>query len=212
MGQEAVCTVRFGDEVSEGKLLLEQDFLYFRGAFRLKVPFRDMQALTANGSALKFRFQGKQAICELGKLAAKWADRIQNPPSRLDKLGVKPVTRVRLIGKASSDFLKELKSKQIQVTGETPDLTFFFVETKEDLAGVQEDWAPVWIVYPKGIAEPSQNDVLETGRAAGLVDVKVCAFSDRQSALKFTKRKPVAVKVAAATRSGSRVTRGKGKG
>jgi len=43
----------------------------------------------------------------------------------------------------------------------------------------------LWIVYPKGRQEIKELQVLEAGRAAGLVDVKVVSFSATHTALKF---------------------------
>jgi hypothetical protein len=43
----------------------------------------------------------------------------------------------------------------------------------------------LWIVYPKGKKEITENDVLSTGRKSGLKDVKVVGFSPTHTALKF---------------------------
>jgi hypothetical protein len=43
----------------------------------------------------------------------------------------------------------------------------------------------LWIVYPKGQKEITENDVLTAGRKSGLKDVKVVGFSPTQTALKF---------------------------
>jgi hypothetical protein len=43
----------------------------------------------------------------------------------------------------------------------------------------------LWIVYPKGVKEIREVEVIEAGRAAGLKDIKVCAFSATHTGLKF---------------------------
>jgi hypothetical protein len=43
----------------------------------------------------------------------------------------------------------------------------------------------VWLIRPKGSAEITERAVMAAGKAAGLVDVKVVAFSMTHSALKF---------------------------
>jgi hypothetical protein len=43
----------------------------------------------------------------------------------------------------------------------------------------------LWIVYPKGQKQITENDVLASGRKAGLKDVKVVGFSANYTALKF---------------------------
>jgi hypothetical protein len=43
----------------------------------------------------------------------------------------------------------------------------------------------VWVVWPKGRKELREDDVRAAGGPAGLVDVKVMAFSDTLSGLKM---------------------------
>jgi hypothetical protein len=45
--------------------------------------------------------------------------------------------------------------------------------------------AALWIVYPKGRKDITENDVLAAWRKAGLKDVKVVGFSTTHTALKF---------------------------
>ena len=45
--------------------------------------------------------------------------------------------------------------------------------------------AALWIVYPKGQKQITENDVLGAGRKIGLKDVKVVGFSSTRTALKF---------------------------
>jgi hypothetical protein len=48
MGQEARCTVRFGDQIAKGKALLETDNLIFRSeSLRLKITFKEMRSVEA---------------------------------------------------------------------------------------------------------------------------------------------------------------------
>ena len=43
----------------------------------------------------------------------------------------------------------------------------------------------LWIVYPKGVPEIREMDVLLAGREAGLKDTKVASFSATHTALRF---------------------------
>src|SRR5579863_8840915 len=104
MGREAQCRVDYGQESSRGKALLETSEVLFRGAFSLKIPFREIRALDAADGRLRIQFSGGSAVFHLGDSAEKWAARIRNPPSRLDKLGVKAGTKVRLIGPQDHEF------------------------------------------------------------------------------------------------------------
>jgi len=189
VGQEKQCRVDFGAESSRGKALLETAEVLFRGAFRLKIPFRTILALHAADGKLTIRFPEGSAVFHLGDAAEKWAARIKNPPSRLDKLGVKAGMKVRLIGRQDEDFRRELSSRGAVVTRSTAELVFLTAAIKTDLdALAQLATERVWVIYPKGIQAVRESDVRAAGLAAGLVDVKVCGFSATHTALKFTPR------------------------
>ena len=190
MGQELKCRVDFGAQSSEGKALLETSEIIFRGSFRLKIPFQSIQALQASDGKLQVKYPDGLAVFHVGKAAGKWAEKIRNPPSRLDKLGVKPGSRVHLIGRHDGDFRRELSERGAVTSAKNPDLAFLSVQEKEqlvELAYVTE--IPVWIIYPKGVEKITEGDVIAAGRAAGLVDIKVCAFSATHTALKFKRRR-----------------------
>jgi hypothetical protein len=190
MGQEIKCRVDFCGESSEGKALLETSELIFRGAFRLKIPFQAITALEASKGQLSVQYPDGLAVFHIGKSAEKWAEKIRNPPSRLDKLGVKPGTRVHLVGRHDDDFRRELIARGAISSAKKPDLVFLSVREKEqlvELAYLAE--TPVWIIYPKGVKTITEGDVIAAGRAAGFVDIKVCGFSATHTALKFKPRR-----------------------
>jgi hypothetical protein len=189
MGQEIKCRVDYGTESSTGKALLETSELIFRGDFRLKIPFRSITAMEAAAGKLTVGFDEGPAIFHLGEAAAKWAEKIRNPPGRLDKLGVKPGMKVQLLGRHDDDFRRELADRGAAITRSKPDLVFLAIAKKDDLVELAylAD-APVWIIYPKGVDRVTQGDVITAGRAAGLVDTKVCAFSPAHTALHFKPR------------------------
>ncbi|HET9804919.1 MAG TPA: hypothetical protein VFP96_16890, partial [Candidatus Acidoferrum sp.] len=59
------------------------------------------------------------------------------------------------------------------------------LERAKNIAKVMRGAVALWIVYPKGRKEITENDVLRLGRAAGLKDIKVVGFSATHTALKF---------------------------
>jgi hypothetical protein len=113
MGQEARCSVRIGDRLSEGKALLETDELVFRGddGLRLKIPFKEMKSIEAPDGELRVETPDGRAVFELGVQAEKWAQKILNPPSLLDKLGVKAGMRVLVLGVEDEGFLSDLRER-----------------------------------------------------------------------------------------------------
>jgi hypothetical protein len=197
VGSEAVCSVRYAGQVSEGKALLETTELLFRGAeFRLRIPFRDIASLADSDSQLCVSFDGKTAVFQLGKDAANWAEKIRNPRGLLDKLGVKAGASVAVLGVEDGEFIEQLRSRTSAVeSGATPpelDFVFYEADRLEDLArlpglvpSLKRNGA-VWVVSPKGKgALVKDTDVMAAAREAGLVDTKVVSFSDTHTALKL---------------------------
>lgn len=195
MGLEAVCTVRYKRQTSEGKALLETSELIFRGEFRLRIAFSDIKSCEAKRGDLIVRFGREVATFELGKQAEKWALKIRYPKGRLDKLGVKADSRVCVLGVGDERFLDDLRQRSGAVTvgrrRKGADILFFGASTQVELrrlpplvATIKRDGA-IWVVYPKGRREITEAQVMAAGKAAGLVDTKIVSFSDTHSALKL---------------------------
>lgn len=169
--------------------MLETNEIIFRGDFRLKIAYRDIQKLNAKDGKLTVVAPEGTAVFHLGDAAFKWASRILHPPSRLDKLGLKPGQKVRLIGRLDDDFLHEVDQRGALIVRSGADLEFLAAESPSDLRKLTKIDGPVWVVYPKGIKSITENDVRTAGLKAGLVDIKVASFSPTHTALKFTQRR-----------------------
>ena len=92
-----------------GKLHLDTGEIVFRGPVRLMVRLGDVRRAEAREDSLVIRHQGGEAAFAVGATAAaRWAERIPNPPSRLDKFGVRPGMKVVLLDLAEPDFAAEL--------------------------------------------------------------------------------------------------------
>jgi hypothetical protein len=185
VGQESKCKLDFGDRTYEGKVLLETSELIFRGDTRLKISFKEMTRVEASDGRLLITSPQGRATFHLGAIAAKWANKILNPPSRLDKLGVKAGTRIRWVGIPDAEFKQEAEQRGATFVRTRPDLTFIAASSLHDLEGLGAGAAPAWVVYPKGVSKIREIDVLKAGRDAGLVDIKVASFSPTHTALKF---------------------------
>lgn len=194
MGLEAYCTVRFEDQVSAGKAMLETSELLFQGDFRLKIPFADVRSFQAARGQLEVVFSEGTAIFELGRRAEQWALKIRYPSPLLDKLGVKPDSRVSVLGIADEGFWHDVTARTRDVAREAradADVVLFSAENKEALAGIEplipsiKRSGAIWVVYPKGKQHVTEGDVMAAGKEAGLVDVKIASFSATHSALKF---------------------------
>ena len=196
MGAEANVTARFKGVSATGKARLETEVLYFRGGdLKLTIPFKQMSAVAARGGTLSITFPDGTASFELGAAAPKWADKILHPPSRLQKIGVKPEWRASAIGVQDVAFLKELERAVAHLSigriARNSDAIFFGVTKEAELARLETLKASltpsgaVWIIRPKGRPEISERATMAAGKAAGLVDVKVVGFSATHTAEKF---------------------------
>ena len=111
MGQTIKTKAQFGNKASLGEAHLETDFILFRGDFRLKVHFKDISSVTARDGKLNISFPEGAVIFYLGEKAEVWADKIRNPKSVIDKLGIRPTSRVVVLGIADEKFLRELSKR-----------------------------------------------------------------------------------------------------
>lgn len=195
MGAEAKCTATISGKKAVGKALLETDELIFRGEdVRLKIPYKSVSSIDAKDGVLHIAWLSGVASFELGPDAVKWADRIRNPPTRIDKLDVKPGQLVLFVGIRDSTLREEIETRGAMVLArpiQPVDAIFVAANERADLkrlATVQNflkrDGA-IWVIRPKGSPNISENDVMAAGKDVGLVDIKVVRFSETHTAEKF---------------------------
>src|SRR5882672_2979114 len=205
VGNEVVCVVRFGKQKARGKALLETAEVIFRsedGALRLKLAFADLKSASAADGELRLETAEGPVIFQLGANAAKWCKKILHPKTRMEKLGIKANATVSLVGDFDADFLAELRSvtKNLSIPGDKTgkagpgadaEWIFFSAASSKELSQVAKlakslkGAVGLWIVYPKGQKQITENDVLAAGRKCGLKDIKVVGFSPTHTALKF---------------------------
>jgi hypothetical protein len=196
MGAETTCTVRFNGQTASGTSRLETELLYFRGGdLKLTIPFKQMSKIVARAGTLTVTFPEGTASFALGAAAVKWADRILHPPSRLQKLGVKPDWRVSAINLVDAPFLAELEAAvaflSIGRSAPESDAIFYGVSREAQLSRLEKlkralkPNGALWTIRPKGRPEISESAVMAAAKLAGLVDVKVVSFSATHTAEKF---------------------------
>jgi len=193
MGKEAqVEAVWPGGEREAGRLQYEPPRLIFRGSARRVFEGQSLAAVRADGRDLVL---AGGARFRLPTPAASWAEAILNPKGRMDKLGVKAGLRIGAINLDDPAFAAELAAQAPLATGEGAfDLLFYGADGAAELAGIGAlipRLAPrgaLWIVSLKGEAMRVRDiEVMAAAKAHGLVDTKVCAFSDTKTALKFVR-------------------------
>jgi hypothetical protein len=210
MGLEAICAAALDGQTARGKALLETTELIFRStlstssteatsrsaaALRARVPLAEVESVTVAGTSLTLKWRGRTLVLDLGPAALTWAAKIKNPPTRLAKLGVKPGARVALSGPFAFEatFAGELAAAGAAMTAKGPVDVLFYAPTKraelDRIPALMKRLDPagaLWIVRPKGKDTPvTESDTRKAGLAAGLVDVKVAAFSATHTAEKF---------------------------
>ena len=117
----------------------------------------------------------------------------------LDKLGVKPGSRVAVVNLDDRAFMKLLRQRTSDVVVGQPrgkcDLVFIGANDARDLKrldkakGWIEPNGAIWVVRAKGGRGPlTDTDLIEAGLAAGLVDNKIASFSETHGAMRFVFR------------------------
>ncbi|MBS1832149.1 MAG: DUF3052 family protein [Acidobacteria bacterium] len=198
MGLEATAKVTLaGTSIGEAKVAYEGAFLLIRGASqRVKVLAGDLRGASAAGGILRVEFAEGPAEIHLGEplLAAKWADKIANPPTRASKLGIKPGASVYAQGKFDREFENEAPTREASPA--QADLLFLEIAQPPELADAvalgrqMHAKAAIWVVYPKGRKDTvTEMQVLTAMREAGFTDTKVCGFNATHTALRFVRRK-----------------------
>ncbi|MSO89175.1 MAG: DUF3052 family protein [Rhodospirillaceae bacterium] len=196
MGQEIRCFGRMGREAGEGRAYLGSDRVTFRGAFRLDLPFTEIRAIEAKAGALALSFAGGKAVFDLGETAAKWAEKIRNPTSLLDKLGVTPQSRLCVIGVDDEGFLADLTRRvgafRLGRPSGKEDIIFLAADTEAELSrldalkGRLSADGALWVVSKKGKSATIKDvRVMACAKAAGFVDTKVASFPATHTALKL---------------------------
>lgn len=199
MGREIVCTVRTAGQAAQGKVLLETTEIVFRGEPRLKIPLASLKSVATRDGELHLKWADGSAVFEIGEQAEKWAHKILHPKSTFEKLGIKPALVISAVAIGDGDFVKDLRARAKSFSDSKPlkdsDLLFVGAEKAADLVLIGKLIASLnvagamWIVYPKGKQEIKEQQVLDAGKRAGLVDVKVVSFSATHTALKFVRPK-----------------------
>lgn len=178
-----------------GVARLENDVLIFRGSQRIAISRKDISRALARDHLLEVHHGGGIFVLDLGeKAAARWAEEIRSPKTRIQKLGVKDGQKVVVLGVEDAVFLAELAQVGATVLvrpAKSADAIFVGISHRQGLsrlaklAGHIVAEGCIWVVRPKGSHEITERDVMAAGKAAGLVDVKVVAFSPTLTAEKF---------------------------
>lgn len=195
MGTEAKGTLIVGGQKVPVAGDFGSDRVLFSGGRRGPVSYKDIEVIGITKGRLKLRVDGAVMEFDFGGSVDRIAQKIRKPPTRLDKMGIKPGVTAAVVDLEDKRFITELRTRVPDAfVGKPPepvDVLILGVEATDDLGAIvplirhfKEDGG-MWIVYPKGRRDVTEMQVIEAGRAAGLKDVKIMRFTEKLSAMRF---------------------------
>jgi hypothetical protein len=196
MGKEAEVRAVFADGEDKGRLQYEPPKLIFRGRARRVFEGEGLNGVRAEAGELVLADGSRFRLGD--KAAQSWANAIVNPKGRLDKLGVKPGLAIAILNLDDPVIADELEQRGIPLSGDAAklDLLFYGADSAGELAAIGglvsrlAERGALWVVSLKGrLARLKDVEVMAAAKAHGLVDIKVCAFSETHTALKFVRRR-----------------------
>lgn len=196
MGLQANGKMRIGGKECDGQLYLESAQILFRGeGERVVIDIKNIVRAVAEDGTLKIAVGDVEYRFEIGRSAQRWADTISNPRTLIQKLGVKPDSKVAYIGKRDHDLLAELEGavSNVRKTANGHNYDFIFVGLEgaydlrllEDLNTLIKSRGAIWVIFPKRTPELKAEIVIRQGKSQGLVDNKIARISDRLTGMKF---------------------------
>ncbi|MFZ5670127.1 MAG: DUF3052 domain-containing protein [Pseudomonadota bacterium] len=196
MGRDlAGVAARFADGADLGRLQWEAPKLIFRGTARRVFEGEALKGVAAEGGDLVLPDGSRFALGPVQ--AGRWAEAIANPPGRLDKLGVKSGMKVGVLNLDDPAIGPEVAGRtRLSNEFSELDILLYGADSAGELARIPElipmlaDRGALWIVSLKGrLLKVKDVEVMAVAKAHGLVDNKVCSFSETRTALRFTRRK-----------------------
>jgi len=198
MGNECQCALRMGRRAYRVAVHLDSQNLTFRGEHRRVLPLAAVKSARAGADgvlAIATADETLRLSLPDRATAEKWGRKILHPPGLLDKLGVKPASRVAVVGVDDPAFRAEVAARTgLKASAARDELDFivYAADSADQLARLGElrrrlqPAGAIWVVSRKGgAARIRDTDVMAAARTAGLVDVKVCSFSATHTALKL---------------------------
>lgn len=196
MGAEAKTTLTLGRQVFAGTAQLETSELRFRGDKSLRIPLASISAVAVHDGSLHVTHAEGVAVLGLGQTtSARWAQRIQSPPTLADKLGIKPGMVVSVLGVTDASILRDIEARRASIVGgKVPmgtAMVLWRIEKSSQLSklgGLVERIArdgAIWVVHPRGNADVADTVIFAAATAAGLTYTKVVRFSDTDTAEKL---------------------------
>ena len=198
MGTEITGEAKYRRASYRVSLHLDSKTLTLRDELKLSIPLKDIRQAIPKDGQLTVAWNDEKIVLHVGPQSERLAKKILNPPSLLEKLGIKPNSAVSVLGLDDKPFLKDLRQRAGSVTDgkakPQSDIIIVRVDGRKNLErlkalrGSLKSNGAIWVLWKKGLKGPNdvkESDVMAAAKTHGLVDVKVASFSDELSALKL---------------------------
>lgn len=208
MGLESACTLVQGKGRDAGWAHLDAKELLFRGESRRVFSLAGAHA-TAEGPRLFLTASAETITLELesARSAKLWAEKINSPRTRLQKLGIKPETRLLALSLQDASAMAELGAALDSAPATKPkanavyDVILLAVREVAKLDQLHklvpllvtgDELKPpgaLWVLWPKGRKDLRHEEVVEAAKAVGLSQTKSAAFNDELTGLRLVRSK-----------------------
>jgi hypothetical protein len=198
MGTEITGAAKYRRASYRVSLHLDSKTLTLRDELKLSIPLKDVRQAVPKDGQLTIAWNDEKIVLHIGAQSERLAKKILNPPSLLEKLGIKPNSAVSVVGLDDEPFLEDLRQRAGSVTDgkakPQSDVIIVRIDGRKNLERLKtlrrslESDGAIWVLWKKGLKGPNdvkEADVMARAKAYGLVDVKVASFSDELSALKL---------------------------
>lgn len=175
------------------RVLLESDALILRGEVRARLGRASLGHAVAEGDDLRIATPAGLLVITLGAAAAeRWAEALARPlPSLAGKLGVGPDRPALVLGEVDDPALEAAldgartgdaaRAAALVAVVTTPAA----LDAALDLAAAHPA-LPLWCIHARGRgAEPSDAAIRARLRAAGMIDTRSSAVSERLTATRY---------------------------
>lgn len=192
MGREALALVTWRDGCAEAKLELEAKELILRGGIRGRIARATISDVSADADGLRLRAGGEPLHVALSEAEAlRWAKAILTPPpSQASKLGIGPDKPALVLGTIDDTELAKALAGATAAEADRAVVIVALVDShtalEAALSKARVTQLPLWWVYPKGkAADPGDSAIRTALRAAGMMDNKTSAVSERLTATRY---------------------------
>lgn len=198
MGREAECLVECGQERDETRVLLEAEGIVLRGPIKGTLRLADLRELQVRDDALEAQTPRGRLRIHLGATEAqRWLQRLTQPPTLAEKLGLRPGLKAVQLGTADPEIAQVLSEAGALVgSAAEAELAFCTVESVAALEGLERllrplpASLPIWFLRRKGkAAAVGESTLMAELKRLGYGPAKTARWSEERGADRYHRRK-----------------------